>query len=113
MRNVLLMQCLTGGGSNQYCRNVDLQIFYCSLTKCLTSSGSNENGRNFTIQMSYTCSVLQMVAATNIAKTSVTLEGVVYVIDSLFASEAGNQNSVRHTHANIEILSVLRLQSFI
>ena len=28
-------------------------------------------------------------------------------------SEAGNQNSVRHTHANIETLSILRMQSFI
>lgn len=28
-----------------------------------------------------------MVAATNIAETSVTLEGVVYVIDSLFAKQ--------------------------
>lgn len=29
----------------------------------------------------------QVVAATNIAETSVTLEGVVYVIDSLFAKQ--------------------------
>ena len=32
-------------------------------------------------------SVSQVVAATNIAETSVTLEGVVYVIDSLFAKQ--------------------------
>lgn len=30
---------------------------------------------------------MQVVAATNIAETSVTLEGVVYVIDSLFAKQ--------------------------
>ncbi len=37
--------------------------------------------------MSYKCSASQVVAATNIAETSVTLEGVVYVIDSLFAKQ--------------------------
>ncbi len=36
---------------------------------------------------SSSAAVMQVVAATNIAETSVTLEGVVYVIDSLFAKQ--------------------------
>jgi HrpA-like RNA helicase len=54
---------------------------------CLTSSGSDQQCRNFGVQMLYKCSGSQVVAATNIAETSVTLEGVVYVIDTLFAKQ--------------------------
>ena len=35
----------------------------------------------------YSLCAMQVVAATNIAETSVTLEGVVYVIDSCFAKQ--------------------------
>lgn len=31
----------------------------------------------------------QVIAATNIAETSVTLEGIVYVVDSCFAKQVG------------------------
>ncbi len=55
--------------------------------KCFTSSGSNQHCRNFTAHIFHKCSGSQVVAATNIAETSVTLEGVVYVIDSLFAKQ--------------------------
>lgn len=53
----------------------------------ITSTGSTESEQNLGVQMSYKCGGSQVVAATNIAETSVTLEGVVYVIDSLFAKQ--------------------------